>query len=174
MISSFKPTKKVANYTHIEIEGIDEVMKGLNSLAHKYFNQLSNSLDLDNNNNFIPHINVCIIVDFLLYTSFTDEMNTLFDVTDMSTLTMLHDLYTMGITITNFTLTHPKMKAFIQSEQNFDVVLLDIFLDEALLGLGHRFNAPIIGVSTLGACKWTTDLVGSPSPLSYVPHPLLR
>jgi glucuronosyltransferase len=103
-----------------------------------------------------------------------DEMNTLLDVTEMSIFTMLHDLYMMGITITNFTISHPTMKAFIESDQHFDVILLDIFLDEALLGLGIRFNAPIIGVSTLGACKWTTDLVGSPSPLSFIPHPLLR
>lgn len=101
-------------------------------------------------------------------------MNTLFDVTEMPILTMLNDLYTMGITITNFTLNHPKMKAFIATDQEFDVILLDIFLDEALLGLKNRFNAPIIGVSTLGACKWTTDLVPSPNPLSYIPHPLLR
>jgi glucuronosyltransferase len=117
---------------------------------------------------------VTLLSLIFFYTLFTDEMNTLFDVTEMSTLTMLHDLYTMGITITNFTVSHPKMKAFIQSDQKFDVILLDIFLDEALLGLGHQFNAPIVGVSTLGACKWTTDLIGSPSPLSYVPHPLLR
>jgi hypothetical protein len=101
-------------------------------------------------------------------------MNTLFDVTEMPILTMLNDLYSMGITITNFTLNHSTMKNFIKTDQNFDVILIDIFLDEALLGLGHLFNAPIIGVSTLGASKWTTDLIPSPSPLSYVPHPLLR
>lgn len=101
-------------------------------------------------------------------------MSTLFDVTEMPVLTMLHDLYKMGITITNSTLNQPQMKDFIASNRHFDVILLDIFLDEALLGLGHRFNAPLIGVSTLGACKWTTDLVGAPSPMSYVPHPLLR
>jgi glucuronosyltransferase len=28
-------------------------------------------------------------------------------------------------------------------------------------------------VSTFGASKWTNDLVGSPSPISYVPHPFL-
>lgn len=101
-------------------------------------------------------------------------MKTLFDVKDMNLLTMLQDLYEMGITITNSTLNQPRMKDFIESDRHFDVILLDIFLDEALLGLGHRFNAPLIGISTLGACKWTTDLVGSPSPMSYVPHPLLR
>lgn len=117
----------------------------------------------------------CFISHFALFRfSATDEMTSLFDVTDMSTLTMLHDLYTMGLTITNSTLNQPKMRDFIASNRQFDAILLDIFLDEALLGLGHRFNAPLIGISTLGACKWTTDLVGSPSPMSYVPHPLLR
>lgn len=82
--------------------------------------------------------------------------------------------YNLGIMMTNFTLNHPVIEKFIATDQDFDVIVLEIFLDEALLGFAHRFKAPIIGFSAFGASKWTTDLVGSPSPLSFIPHPFLR
>lgn len=87
---------------------------------------------------------------------------------------IIQDLYQMGIDISNFTLAHPVTKKFIATDQKFDVVVLEIFLNEPMLGFAHKFNAPVIGFSTFGASKWTTDLVGSPSPLSYVPHTFLR
>lgn len=101
-------------------------------------------------------------------------MDNLLDMHDHSINKIIADLYNMGIFISNFTLNHPITKKFIETDQDFDVIILEIFLDEPLLGFAHRFKAPIIGFSTFGASKWTTDLVGSPSPLSYVPHPFLR
>lgn len=93
---------------------------------------------------------------------------------DVPIMKAIENVYSMGITISNFTLRHPVTKKFLESRQEFDVIILEIFLTEPLLGFAQKFNAPIIGVSTFGASKWTTDLVGSPSPLSYVPHPFLR
>lgn len=87
---------------------------------------------------------------------------------------IVQDLYEMGIDISNFTLRHPVTKKFLETDQEFDVVILEIFLTEPLLGFAQKFKAPIIGMSTFGASKWTADLVGTPSPLSYVPHPFLR
>lgn len=101
-------------------------------------------------------------------------MMSLLDIHDSPIHKIIADVYGMGITISNFTLQHPVTKKFLETEHEFDVVILEIFLSEPLLGFAHRFNAPIIGFSTFGASKWTTDLVGSPSPLSYVPHPFLR
>lgn len=101
-------------------------------------------------------------------------MTNLLDMHDTPVNKMIENLYAMGVRISNFTLMHPKMKKFLETDQDFDVIVLEIFLDEPLLGLAHKFNAPIVGFSTFGASKWTTDLVGSPSPLSYVPHPFLR
>lgn len=54
--------------------------------------------------------------------------------------------------------------------QTYDLVIVEIFVSEALIGLGQHFGAPVIAVSTFGANKWTADLVGTPSPMSYVAH----
>lgn len=81
--------------------------------------------------------------------------------------------YEMGIRITNTTLNVQAVKDLIDSNTKFDVVVMEIFVNEAMLGFAESFNAPVIGFSTFGASKWTNDLVGTPSPLSYVPHPFL-
>lgn len=101
-------------------------------------------------------------------------MTSLLDMQGQSIIKTVKDLYAMGVTISNFTLNHPVTKKFLETDHEFDVVVVEIFLSESLLGIAHRFNAPVIGLSTFGASKWTTDLVGSPSPMSFVPHPFLR
>lgn len=79
-------------------------------------------------------------------------------------------LFKKGNAHTNATLQNPKFQAFLQSNAKFDVIVVEIFLADAFLGLGHHFKAPVIGVSTFGASKWTCDLVGTPIIPSYVPH----
>lgn len=71
--------------------------------------------------------------------------------------------------VSNVTLSHPKMKHLLATG-SFDLVILDLFINEALLGLGQHFRAPIVAVSCFGANKWVNDLVGTPSPPSYVAH----
>lgn len=102
------------------------------------------------------------------------SMTNLLDLYDTPINKMIRDLYALGIATANFTLSHPVTKKFIESDAKFDVIILEIYQTESLLGFAHKFNAPIIGFSTIGANKWTTDLVGSPSPMSYVPHTFLR
>lgn len=59
---------------------------------------------------------------------------------------------------------------FLRRNDRFDVVLVQIFVGDALLSLGHYFNAPVIGISPTAANKWTRDLVGAPNLASFVPH----
>lgn len=55
--------------------------------------------------------------------------------------------------------------------RHFDVIVHEVFLDDALLGIGHHFGAPTVGLSPIGAYKLTADLVaGTPAPIAYTPH----
>lgn len=47
----------------------------------------------------------------------------------------------------------------MQSNQPFDAVIAEVFLDEALFGLAEHFKAPLIGLGTFGAISWNTDMV---------------
>lgn len=50
-----------------------------------------------------------------------------------------------------------------QSNQTFDAVISEVFLNEAQFGLAEHFKAPLIGLGTFGAISWNTDLVGGPT-----------
>lgn len=84
-------------------------------------------------------------------------------------------MYFMGEAITNYTLNNADFQKFLhaQPKQHFDVVIVEVFVSEALLGLGTVFDAPVIGFSTFGSFKWTNDLVGTPNMASYVAHSFL-
>lgn len=50
------------------------------------------------------------------------------------------------------------------------MIIVELIHGESLLGLGHRFNAPVIVSTAFAALKITTDLVATPNFASYIPH----
>ncbi|XP_062544090.1 UDP-glycosyltransferase UGT5-like isoform X1 [Armigeres subalbatus] len=100
-------------------------------------------------------------------------MANLLSVASKGIIQSITDAYDFGHRITNTTLNDPAVKSLIDSNETFDLIILEIFMTDAMLGFCHHFKAPCIGVSTFGASKWTADLVGTPSPPSYVPNALL-
>lgn len=104
---------------------------------------------------------------------FKGVVDSLFDLNDINMIDMFNKLMDMGIKLTNHTLNHNLIKQLMLSNAQFDVIVLEIFLNEAMLGFGYHFNTPIIGLSTFGSAPMIDDLVGSPAPLSYVPNPVV-
>ncbi|KAG4076739.1 hypothetical protein HA402_002026 [Bradysia odoriphaga] len=70
----------------------------------------------------------------------------------------------------NLTLNHPNVRALYG--RKYDLVIVEIFGADVVVGLGQQFDAPVIGFSTFSTSRWTNDLIGNPSPLSYVSHPM--
>lgn len=95
----------------------------------------------------------------------------------MGAIKKLQTSFAFGLTMTNYTLNHEVFQHFLRdtrdSDVHYDVIVMLTFMNEAFLGMGHYFNAPIVGFSPFGASKWTNDLIGSPTPLSFVPHHFL-
>lgn len=83
----------------------------------------------------------------------------------------LTGFYDFGVNLTRSTLKDERVQAFMKSKQQFDLVICEVFLTDAMLGFGQLFDAPVIAVSSFSASIFTNDLVGTPSPLSYVHHP---
>lgn len=71
-------------------------------------------------------------------------------------------------------LMHEKVQALMKSDAKFDLYIFEIFMDEALLGLAHHFNVPVVGVSTIGVSRWVEEFTATPLPYSYIPHALLN
>lgn len=51
---------------------------------------------------------------------------------------------------------------------SFDLIIIDIFFSESLLGFAQHFGAPVIGISSIGWKTIIDGLVGNTTPLSYV------
>ncbi|KAH8382856.1 hypothetical protein KR009_005610 [Drosophila setifemur] len=102
------------------------------------------------------------------------EISNLLESSKQPIIQQIMGFYDMGIHITDALLQEPAVVELIKSNQTFDAVITEVFLNEAHFGFAEHFKAPLIGLGTFGAISWNTDLVGSPSPPSYVPHALLK
>lgn len=58
------------------------------------------------------------------------------------------------------------------NDQQFDLIITEAFATEAVLGFAHKFKAPVVQVVSFVGTPWISDLVGNPSPYSYVPDPM--
>ncbi|XP_053684148.1 UDP-glycosyltransferase UGT5-like isoform X2 [Sabethes cyaneus] len=97
----------------------------------------------------------------------------LLSIADDGVLESIRKTYAFGHTTANETLKDAAITALLNSDDKFDLIILEIFMNDAMLGFAHHFKAPCIGISTFGASKWTNDLVGTPAPPSFVPNPFL-
>ncbi|KAH8406697.1 hypothetical protein KR222_003779, partial [Zaprionus bogoriensis] len=102
------------------------------------------------------------------------DINNLLKKSEQPIIQQVIGFYEMGLRITETLLKDPVLQKLMASNQTFDAVIDEVFLNEAHFGLAEHFNAPLIGLGTFGAISWNTDMVGSPSPPSYVPHALLK
>jgi glucuronosyltransferase len=103
---------------------------------------------------------------------FEDRVNSLFTEKSirMDLISKFKILYQNTLTMTNFTLQHSEMKKLLSSQEEFDLIILDLFLTDALLGLSTVFDCPIIALSANGPHSWVNEVLGSPRPSSFVPH----
>jgi hypothetical protein len=100
------------------------------------------------------------------------EMN-MFEMEKQSFLTLLPLFANMMVGMCEQTLNHTNMQKLIHSDEKFDVVIVEQFMNEAQKALATRFNAPLILFSTMGANSWVNQLIGNPQPLAYIPEALL-
>lgn len=104
----------------------------------------------------------------------TAHPSNIIDLEKMGVMQKMTASFSFGITMTNYALSHEVFRHFLATTKvQYDVIVMRIFMNEAFLGLVHHFNAPIVGFSSFGASKWSNDLVGNPTPLSFVPHSFL-
>ncbi|XP_034234754.1 UDP-glucuronosyltransferase-like [Thrips palmi] len=73
------------------------------------------------------------------------------------------------------TLKHPAFKAEINKPgQKFDVVITEaFFLQEAMVALGHKFNAPVVALNPFGLSPMVNEIMGNPMNPSWQPNAFL-
>lgn len=96
--------------------------------------------------------------------------NNFIELNDMRSLNLLWKYLEINQQITTLTSSDRNFCAFLRSKQQFDVVIVEVLMGDALLALGQYFNAPVIATSAIGATKWTADLVGMPRFPAHMPN----
>lgn len=71
--------------------------------------------------------------------------------------------------MTNDMLDLPEFKK-LMAEENFDLVVIGIFMNNFLLGFGEHFNCPTMILSVNVAMTQTNILFGNPLSVATVPH----
>ncbi|XP_063701015.1 UDP-glycosyltransferase UGT5-like [Culicoides brevitarsis] len=83
-------------------------------------------------------------------------------------------LYELGIDNSEWGLQNEKVQKLINSKSlKFDLVISEQFFQETWLMFAHKFNAPLVTISTLGHTDYMDYANGLMTPLAYVPHVLV-
>lgn len=74
-----------------------------------------------------------------------------------------------GLDLTEATFEESSVQDLLKSDEKFDLVIVEQFLNEAHKGFAHHFHAPLIVFSTFGSSVWINHLVGNPQPYAVAP-----
>ena len=88
----------------------------------------------------------------------------------MNFVTFTMTINFMGNYYTEAVLSHPKVQELLMSDQTFDVVIVEQFVDDALKVFAYHYKAPLVLFIACGSHSWINPLVGNPGPPSYVPE----
>lgn len=76
--------------------------------------------------------------------------------------------FTLGVKFTEDLLSDKKVQKLLNSTRQFDLVIIAQYFNEAAIGIGYHFNAPVIIFTPLRLSFRSNHLVGAPAPSSYV------
>ena len=94
-----------------------------------------------------------------------------FDKLEVNYVQQLVKLWGLGQLFCDVTLAEESIQNLINSDEQFDLLIIDAFFVDCYLGFAHKFKTPVIQFCGFGGTEVIGDLVGNPSPYSYVPDP---
>ncbi|KAJ3650296.1 hypothetical protein Zmor_021993 [Zophobas morio] len=81
----------------------------------------------------------------------------------------IEELKNMSMQHTEETFKNLEVQKLLHSNENFDLIIIDWFYNEATLIFGHIYKAPVIYISSFGNMALLSDFTGNVLPYSYVP-----
>lgn len=84
-------------------------------------------------------------------------------------------VYSIGLETTTHALERPEIQDFLHNNTDkFDLLLTEQFFQEPILLFAHKYQIPIVTVSTLGYNQYMYNMMGGSSPWAHVPHEFLE
>ncbi|KAI8041230.1 hypothetical protein M5D96_005484 [Drosophila gunungcola] len=78
-----------------------------------------------------------------------------------------------GTTNVDILLSDPQVRKLLTSGEKFDLLIVDLFLSDALLGLAFYYGIPTVAISPTGANSWLNNMFGNPQSSSLDPSNFL-
>ncbi|KAH8332258.1 hypothetical protein KR074_012023 [Drosophila pseudoananassae] len=78
-----------------------------------------------------------------------------------------------GTTNVDILLSDPQVRKLLTSGERFDLLIVDLFLSDALLGLAFYYGIPTVAISPTGANSWLNNMFGNPQSSSLDPSNFL-
>ncbi|CAH1153876.1 unnamed protein product [Phaedon cochleariae] len=88
----------------------------------------------------------------------------------MNFISSTNYLHNMAYELTEALLTDSTIQHLLKSNKNFDLVVIEYFMNEAALGIANILKTPIVLVSSLPPSTLNNHLFANPLPTSYVPN----
>ncbi|XP_029708692.2 UDP-glycosyltransferase UGT5-like [Aedes albopictus] len=80
----------------------------------------------------------------------------------------------LGLETSRYALENSNVQQFIRrKDDHYDLIVAEQFFQESWLMFAHKFDAPIITISTIGYSDYMDRAMGLLTPWSFVPHMLL-
>lgn len=99
--------------------------------------------------------------------------NTVIEMAEVNKLTFSRMVHVIGPESTDFAFQTPELQALFNAkdkEGKYDLLLVEQFVNEGALILGHLYQIPAITISTFGYANYFSQIVGIIYPWSYVPY----
>jgi len=105
--------------------------------------------------------------------NFQDQKQNFFDLEGANFI--LAEIFTniLVLNATDDVLKHENVQKLLKSNEKFDLVILEDFLDHALKGFCYHYNAPCIMFSSIGLSRLVSAQIGNPYFPSYMPDFML-
>ncbi|EDW18920.1 UDP-glucosyltransferase 2 [Drosophila mojavensis] len=80
-----------------------------------------------------------------------------------------------GTTNVDLLLSDAQVQKLITSGEKFDLLIVDLFLSDALLGFAYYYGVPTVAISPTGANSWLNNMFGNPQsaaldPSNFLPY----
>lgn len=110
-----------------------------------------------------------MLIIFLLFLGGIDNVFASNSIMKSQTMFMVASMIGQ-ISCTN-ALNNTQVQKMLHSEQKFDLIMGEVLLaQECFVGLGHRFNAPIVALTTFPGKETLEEYTGNPNPAAFLPN----
>jgi glucuronosyltransferase len=85
-----------------------------------------------------------------------------FELDKANLFTNIMATYVFGNAITESTLKNKAVQELLHSDEQFDLVIVEQFFNDAMKGFATHFNAPLVLFSSMGITEWNKHFMGNP------------